>query len=264
MDILRLEQLTAEPTDDWPRDWEAQARAWPQPDRSTLFEVHFTSGTTAAPKGVLLTHGNFLESMGMFSNLLDGRHLRAVSILPLSHLLEQISTLFFGTMMGAEVVYVRSRNPRVIFEAMRELPATAMVMTPQVLELFWSGIMREVRAQGREGLVERARRVARHLPYRLRRVIFRSLHAQLGGSLELVVSAGAYLPPELQEAWEDIGIVVLQGLRLHRVRLRHGQRRVASPQGPRRPGPRGHRCAHRPRLGRDPGQGSDRLGRLLA
>ncbi len=63
----------------------------------------------------------------MFSNLLDGRHLRAVSILPLSHLLEQISTLFFGTMMGAEVVYVRSRNPRVIFEAMRELRATAMV-----------------------------------------------------------------------------------------------------------------------------------------
>ena len=211
MDILRLEELTAEPADDWPRDWEAQVRAWPQPDRSTLFEVHFTSGTTAAPKGVLLTHGNFLESMGMFSNLLDGRHLRAVSILPLSHLLEQVSTLFFGTMMGAEVVYVRSRNPRVIFEAMRELPASAMVMTPQVLELFWSGIMREVRAQGRERLVERGRRLARRLPYRLRRLIFRSLHAQLGGSLELVVSAGAYLPPELQEAWEDIGIVVLQG-----------------------------------------------------
>ena len=114
-------------------------------------------------------------------------------------------------MMGAEVVYVRSRNPRVIFEAMRELPATAMVMTPQVLELFWSGIMREIKAQGREALVERARRVSRHLPYRLRRLLFRSLHAQLGGALELVVSAGAYLPPELQEAWEDIGIVVMQG-----------------------------------------------------
>ncbi len=211
LDSLKLEELTADPEADWPDDWEARVRAWPQPKRDTLFEVHFTSGTTAAPKGVLLTHGNFLESMGMFSNLLDGRHIRAVSILPLSHLLEQVSTLFFGTMMGAEVVYVRSRNPRVIFEAMRELPATAMVMTPQVLELFWSGIMREIKAQGREGLVERARRVSRHLPYRLRRLLFRSLHAQLGGTLELVVSAGAYLPPELQEAWEDIGIVVMQG-----------------------------------------------------
>jgi long-chain acyl-CoA synthetase len=211
LDILKLAELTAEAADDWPADWEAQVRAWPPPGRDTLFEVHFTSGTTAAPKGVLLTHGNFLESMGMFSNLLDGRHLRAVSILPLSHLLEQVSTLFFGTMMGAEVVYVRSRNPRVIFEAMRELSATAMVMTPQVLELFWSGIMREVEARGRGPLVERARRISRHLPYRLRRLVFRSLHAQLGGHLELVVSAGAYLPPDLQQAWEDIGIVVMQG-----------------------------------------------------
>ena len=211
LDILKLAELTAEAADDWPADWEAQVRTWPPPGRDTLFEVHFTSGTTAAPKGVLLTHGNFLESMGMFSNLLDGRHLRAVSILPLSHLLEQVSTLFFGTMMGAEVVYVRSRNPRVIFEAMRELSATAMVMTPQVLELFWSGIMREVEARGRRPLVERARRISRHLPYRLRRLVFRSLHAQLGGHLELVVSAGAYLPPDLQQAWEDIGIVVMQG-----------------------------------------------------
>jgi long-chain acyl-CoA synthetase len=211
LDILKLEDLTADAGDDWPPDWEAQVRAWRQPRRDTLFEIHFTSGTTAAPKGVLLSHGNFLESMGMFSNLLDGRHLRAVSILPLSHLLEQVSTLFFGTMMGAEVVYVRSRNPRVIFEAMRELSTTAMVMTPQVLELFWSGIMREVKARGREALVERARRIARHLPYRLRRLMFRSLHRQLGGKLELLVSAGAYLPPDLQQAWEDIGIVVMQG-----------------------------------------------------
>jgi long-chain acyl-CoA synthetase len=94
---------------------------------------------------------------------------------------------------------------------MRELSVTVMVMTPQVLELFWNGIMREVKARGREALVERARRIARRLPYRLRRLMFRSLHRQLGGKLELVVSAGAYLPPDLQQAWEDIGIVVMQG-----------------------------------------------------
>jgi len=211
MDILKLADLTADPEDDWPDDWEAQVLAWPQPDRDTLFEVHFTSGTTAAPKGVLLTHGNFLESMGMFSNLLEARHLRTVSILPLSHLLEQISTLFFGTMMGAEVVYVRSRNPRLIRESMRDLRANIMVMTPQVLELFWSGIMREVKQRGREATIERARRVARCLPYRARRLLLRSLHAPFGGSLELVISSGAHLQPELQEAWEDLGIVVLQG-----------------------------------------------------
>jgi long-chain acyl-CoA synthetase len=59
--------------------------------------------------------------------------------------------------------------------------------------------------------VARARSIARRLPYRLRRLVFRSLHAQLGGRLTLFVVAGAYLPPELQHAWEDIGVVVLQG-----------------------------------------------------
>ncbi|MGD8485700.1 MAG: AMP-binding protein [Chloroflexota bacterium] len=209
--FMRLSELTAEPDPDWPQDWESQVAGWEQPTRDSLFEIHFTSGTTAAPKGVLLTHGNFLVSIGMFANLFHHRHLRAVSILPLSHLLEQISTLFYGTMLGAEVVYVRSRNPRVIFEAMKELPATVMVVTPQVLELFWSGITREVKRRRLESLVEQARRVSRHLPYRLRRLLFRPLHAPYGGALELVISAGAHLPPELQRAWEDIGVVVLQG-----------------------------------------------------
>jgi long-chain acyl-CoA synthetase len=208
---LKLAELTADPDDDWPDDWEDQIAAWPAPTKASLFEIHYTSGTTADPKGVMLTHGNVLFALGMFAKLLEPRHLRAVSILPLSHLLEQVSTLFFGTMLGAEVVYVRSRNPRVIFDAMRELPASVVVTTPQVLELFMTGIMREVKQRGMENLVARARIVARRLPYRLRRLMFRSLHAQLGGELTLAVSSGSYLPPELQQSWEDLGITVLQG-----------------------------------------------------
>lgn len=211
MEIHRLAQLTAEPDADWPGDWEAQVLAWPPPDRESLFEIHFTSGTTADPKGVLLTHGNMLETMGMFAALLRHRHLRAVSILPLSHLLEQASTLLYGTMIGAEIVHTRSRNPRVISDAMRELGANTIVGTPQLLELLWAAIMRGARQRGLESLIERGRPVARHLPYRLRRLLFTPLHRPLGGKLELMVSSGSYLPPELQQAWEDIGVVVVQG-----------------------------------------------------
>ena len=94
---------------------------------------------------------------------------------------------------------------------MREVRATVMVMTPQVLELFWTFLTREVERRGQTARFERARRLARRLPYRLRRLVFRSVHAQFGGALHLLVSAGAYLPPELQQAWEDLGIVVIQG-----------------------------------------------------
>jgi long-chain acyl-CoA synthetase len=209
--VWKLEELVADADSTFPVDWEAQLAAWPAPDRESLFEVIFTSGTTADPKGVLLTHGNILESIAAFGTLLEPRHQRAVSILPLSHLFEQAPVLFYATSIGAEVRYVRSRNPRVIFEALRELRVTAMVLTPQILELFWNALTREVERRGQSARFERARRIARRLPYPLRRLLFRSLHAQLGGELRLMISAGAYLPPELQLAWEDLGIAIIQG-----------------------------------------------------
>jgi long-chain acyl-CoA synthetase len=49
------------------------------------------------------------------------------------------------------------------------------------------------------------------LPLAARRLIFRSVHRQLGGDFRLFVSAGAFLPPAVQEAWEDLGVTVLQG-----------------------------------------------------
>ncbi len=209
--VRQLEELVDDPDDAFPADWQAQVEAWPSPDRDTLFEIVFTSGTTADPKGVMLTHGNILETAGAFERLIELRHHRAVSILPLSHLFEQAPVLFYATAIGAELRYIRSRNPRIIVEAMREVRATVMVMTPQVLELFWTFLTREVERRGQTARFERARRIARRLPFRLRRIVFRSIHAQFGGALHLLVSAGAYLPPELQAAWEDLGIVIIQG-----------------------------------------------------
>jgi long-chain acyl-CoA synthetase len=214
LQVLTLDELTAEPLQDdpgFPTGWEHQIDGWTRPTRDSLFEIVYTSGTTAQPKGVMLTHGNFLATLDACRGLVPPRHHRLVSLLPLSHLFEQAPVLFYGTVYGAEIVYVRSRNPRVIFEAMRELRVTTMVVTPQLLEIFWTALEREIDRQGRRRIFEHARRLARHLPYPVRRLLFRTLHRQLGGALTLLVSAGAYLPPELQIAWEDLGIIVLQG-----------------------------------------------------
>ena len=136
---------------------------------------------------------------------------RAVSLLPLSHLLEQVTLIFYAMTVGAHVMYVRSRNPRVIFEAIRDHRTTTLVVVLQVMDLFWAAIEREAAARGRQGLFDRMRPVARRLPYPLRRRMFRSVHSQLGGSLNLILSAAAFLPPSLQQAWEDLGVVVMQG-----------------------------------------------------
>src|SRR6266550_922499 len=72
-------------------------------------------------------------------------------------------------------------------------------------------IEREVEKSGRATAFDRLRRIARRLPYSARRWLFRSVHSRLGGSFRLFVSSGALLPPAVQQAWEDTGIVVIQG-----------------------------------------------------
>jgi long-chain acyl-CoA synthetase len=206
-----IEAIAADPDVSFPGDWEAQVRTWPRPAPGELFELIFTSGTTGTPKGVMLAHDNLVASIESFHRIIPPLEHRIVSLLPLSHLLEQAVGLFYALSVGADILYVRSRNPRVIFDALRGQRVTSMIVVPQVLDLFWSAIEREVDKSGRTKAFEQLRRVARHLPASVRRVLFRSVHRQLGGGFRLFVSAGAFLPPALQQAWEDMGVIVLQG-----------------------------------------------------
>jgi long-chain acyl-CoA synthetase len=209
-----VEALAAEPADDdpvFPPDWEARQASWKRPTAEEVFELVFTSGTTGTPKGVMLAHDNVIASIESFHRIVPPMEHRIVSLLPLSHLLEQAVALFYALDVGADVLYVRSRNPRVIFDALRDHRVTSMVVVPQILDLFWSAIEREVAKQGRMATVDRLRRIARRLPFAMRRLLFRSIHRQLGGHFRLFLSSGAFLPPALQQAWEDLGVTVLQG-----------------------------------------------------
>ncbi len=207
----RLDALTADPDDTFPADWESQLESWPRPSAADIVELVFTSGTTGTPKGVILAHDNVLASVRAMHQVVPPMEHRVVSLLPLSHLFEQAVALFYALDVGASILYVRSRSPRVVFEAIRRNRTTSMVVVPQILELFWAAVEREVEKSGRAATFGRLRRLARHLPYAMRRLIFRRVHARLGGGLRLFVSSGAFLPPSLQGAWEDLGVIVVQG-----------------------------------------------------
>ena len=206
-----VDALAAEPDDTFPADWEAQLASWPAPDPTDVFELVFTSGTTGTPKGVMLAHDNVVASIETFHKVIPRMEHRIVSILPLSHLLEQAVGLYYALSVGADILYVRSRNPRVIFDALRDHRVTSMIVVPQALDLFWNAIEREVAKRGRASAFARLRGIARHLPMALRRRLFGSVHTQLGGHFRLFVSAGAFLPPALQQGWEDLGVIVMQG-----------------------------------------------------
>jgi long-chain acyl-CoA synthetase len=206
-----IDALVAEPDQTFPSDWEAQVAAWPRPAPDEIWDLIFTSGTTGSPKGVMLAHANIVATIRVCHKVAPDIDYRVVSVLPLSHLFEQAIGLLFALDAGAHIRYIRIGNPRSILEAIREHRVTAMIVVPQVLDLFWSAIEREVDRSGERKTFDRLRPIARRLPFALRRRIFRRVHEQLGGSVQLFVSSGAFLPPPLQQAWEDVGVRILQG-----------------------------------------------------
>ena len=177
-----------------------------------LAEIMFTSGTTGDPKGVMLTHRNLTANIeGITQYITCDTSSRLLSILPLSHMYEQMGGLLTVLHFGASVTYPTSRQPTVLARTMRERQITTMLLVPQGLELLMNGIEREVRRQGKGALWDRLLKIAERTPYPLRRRLFGRVHRQFGGKLDFIVSGGAALDPELGRKWELMGVKIVQG-----------------------------------------------------
>ncbi len=184
----------------------------PRPRPDAVAEIVFTSGTTGSPKGVVLTHANVIANVDSArAALRPNRDFRLLSVLPLSHMFEQTAGLFLPLQVGASVHYPTSRQPPVILKTMRRHRVTAMAVVPQVLELLLAGIELEIDRRGARARWQAAHRLAGRAPPAARRLLFRSVHRELGGNLGLLVSGGAALDPVVASAWERMGVTVLEG-----------------------------------------------------
>ena len=207
---LALPEITFE-------ELESEIQDLPEPDPveiepDDLAEIMFTSGTTGDPKGVMLTHRNLTANLeGITQYITCDTSSRLLSILPLSHMYEQMGGLLTVLHFGASVTYPTSRQPTVLARTMRERQITTMLLVPQGLELLMNGIEREVRRQGKGALWDKLMRIAEKTPYPLRRRLFGRVHRQFGGKLDFIVSGGAALDPELGRKWELMGVKIVQG-----------------------------------------------------
>jgi len=178
----------------------------------SLAEIVFTSGTTGDPKGAMLSHANILACAAAMTAIVPfGKRDRLLSVLPLSHLYEQVLGLIGPLGVGASVVYPVSRQPAVLLRTFRDFRISMILLVPQGLRLLSNTIERRVDQAGRRVAFERLHRLARPLPRPLRRLLFRPVIAPLGGRLHTVGIGASSIELDVAERWTDMGIDVLQG-----------------------------------------------------
>jgi long-chain acyl-CoA synthetase len=173
--------------------------------------IVFTSGTTADPKGVVLTQRNVLSNIeGILSRIDVGSDWRLLSVLPLSHMYELTGTLAVLS-RGASVFYIPRVTPQGIAEALADYQITTILAIPQLLTLMLERVEQSAKEEGKAKVLSAGLAIADRLPFTLRRVLFRSVHSRLGGHLDLVVTGGAPIPIDVATTWEKMGVRMVQG-----------------------------------------------------
>ncbi|SNB44722.1 AMP-binding protein [Geobacter sp. DSM 9736] len=178
-----------------------------------IAELLYTSGTTGAPKGVILTHRNLI------ANLLQvNRHITVVSeeftflsLLPLSHMFEQMGGFFTPLYRGATIAYIRTLKPSAILEALEEEDIYAMIAVPRLLQLLKGSIEQELEHKGLRSIFERLLKVGEKIPRKARKLLFHPIHKKFGANFTLFVSGGAPLDPQVFRFWDGMGFTVLEG-----------------------------------------------------
>lgn len=178
-----------------------------------LASIIFTSGTTVAPKGVMLTHENFLSNVRALMPLMRSSHERLLSMLPVHHVFETTMGHWYPLACGSTISYVTEIKPAEIMWMLRTTRPTMLVAVPRLIELLYNGVRQKVAAGGPllRGYFRVASALSGWTGGRLGRLLFAKVHASFGGSLRRIVSGGSALEPSLAQAYRLFGIRVSEG-----------------------------------------------------
>jgi len=198
-------------------------------DPHDLASILYTSGTTGDPKGVMLSHHNFVSNVLGTQEVIDlSTSDRALSFLPLSHVLERMGGFF--TMLYSGVGIAFAESVETVPRDMLDVQPTIMVSVPRLYEKIYARVFNAAMAGSalkrriffwarRVGLLWGQRKREHepisswlHLQYRIAdRLVFSKLRARTGGNLRFFVSGGAPLAPRINEFFYAAGLIILEG-----------------------------------------------------
>ena len=188
------------------------------PERKALASIVFTSGSTGAPKGVMLSHGNFAAEVAMLSRVFSlGADDVVLSLLPLHHAFEFTCGMLLPLASGATIVYPLEVDAKTLSRTLADVRPTALIGVPAVWEAVHRRIVDEVEGRGPffhaafDNLRDLNRRLDANSGLNFGSIVFRQVHSALGGRLRLAVSGGSALPHRVAEFFNDIGIPLLEG-----------------------------------------------------
>src|ERR1700722_479282 len=188
------------------------------PERKALASILFTSGSTGAPKGVMLSHANFAAEIAMLSRVFVlGADDIVLSLLPLHHAFEFTCGMLLPIASGATIVYPLEVDAKTLSRTLADVRPTALIGVPAVWEAVHRRIVDEVEGRGPffhaafDNLRDLNRRLDANSGLNFGSIVFRQVHSALGGRLRLAVSGGSALPHRVAEFFNDIGIPLLEG-----------------------------------------------------
>jgi long-chain acyl-CoA synthetase len=177
----------------------------------TTAEIIFTSGATADPKGVIITHRNVLANIvPIEAEMAKYRKyarpflpIRFLNLLPLSHMFGQAMATFVPPMLPGTVVFTRSYAPEDIVQQIHKRRISVLVCVPKILEVLREYVLKVA--------PEAAAAPAAKTHWMRRWWRYRRIHRMFGLKFWAMVVGAAPLDPELEAFWGRLGFLVVQG-----------------------------------------------------